>query len=282
MRLAWINDCHFNFIKNTEAFGKYLTEDYEFDAVVIAGDISEAPLLIQDLKDFSAGINNKPLYFVTGNHDYYHSSHAKVSRALHDAFKDSPNITYLTNTAFVQLDSKTALVGEDGWYDATAGDPEGSMVYMSDFDLIEELSRCLSSDLEYPRDVVFARGDRWPLINYCRELGQLSVLRAKPKLVAAAGQAETVIFATHVPPFPKATWHQGKQSNADWLPWFCNVQMGEMLSEVADACPDNNFVVLCGHTHGEGIYNHSQNLVVHTGKAEYRVPDISKIFTLPF
>ncbi len=281
MRLAWMTDPHLNFVKYVESFGNYCIEDHTFDAIVITGDISEAPTLFKHLAEFSAGIGNKPIYFVLGNHDFYRGSVEDVRDITKRLNNIHPNMHYLTQSNWIQLDMDTALVGDDGWYDARAGDPETSMVYLSDFEVIAELRKCLNSDIQYPPDVVFARGDRWPLINYCREQAKLSAERAKPKLLAAAARAETVIFATHFPPFEKACWHNGGISNADWLPWFTNVTMGEMLDEVAALCPDTRFEVLCGHTHSSGTFHATPNMVVYTGKAEYRSPEIYKILELP-
>lgn len=282
MRLAWLTDPHVNFLKNVKAFGSYLLEEQQFDAVVITGDISEAPRLHQHLAALSSGIGNKDIYFVLGNHDYYSGSLSKVRQDLNDFLKDFPNLHYLTSSVPIKLCEDTVLVGDDGWYDATAGAPDTSMVYLSDFELIKELRACLSSSRQSPPDHVFARGDRWPLINFCREQAQLSAARLKPKLIIAAAMAPSVIVATHFPPFEKACWHQGAISDAQWLPWFTNVTMGEMLDQVASGCPDTNFTVLCGHTHSSGTYRHALNLTVHTGKAVYGAPDINTIFELPF
>jgi hypothetical protein len=57
--------------------------------------------------------------------------------------------------------------------------------------------------------------------------------------------------------------------------------MGKMLEEVALAHPENRITVLCGHTHGEGFYQHSENLAVFTGKARYGMPDVNAVFEPP-
>ncbi len=85
---------------------------------------------------------------------------------------------------------------------------------------------------------------------------------------------KNVWLATHVPPFVGATWHEGLPSQSPALPWFCSVTMGEMLMEVTGEHPDVTFTVLCGHTHGAGIYKPSSNLTVRTAGAEYGRPAI--------
>ena len=86
-------------------------------------------------KGFAEGLV-KPVYFVLGNHDYYGGSiegTRTVARGL------SGNLRWLHSAGIVQLNRETALVGHEGWYDAQYGDPMGSRVWMSDFDLIEDL-----------------------------------------------------------------------------------------------------------------------------------------------
>jgi hypothetical protein len=86
-----------------------------------------------------------------------------------------------------------------------------------------------------------------------------------------------VVFATHVPPFAQAAWHEGQMSDKHWLPWMSSRVMGETLSKVAVENPDVDFLVLCGHTHGRGVYQHSPNLKVLTGESEYRYPRVTEV-----
>jgi len=105
-------------------------------------------------------------------------------------------------------------------------------------------------------------------------------LEAESHLRTACEKYKSVLFVTHVPSFPKATWHEGSSSSADWLPWMCNVTMGDMLIEVAYEYPNTSLLVLCGHTHSPGEVQMAPNLRVLTGKSEYGSPQISKILDL--
>jgi 3',5'-cyclic-AMP phosphodiesterase len=86
--------------------------------------------------------------------------------------------------------------------------------------------------------------------------------------------------ATHVPPFREACWHEGKLSNADWLPHFSCKAVGEALRRAAKAHPDRKIRVLCGHTHGAGTAEILPNLKVFTGGAEYGEPAVQGVFEL--
>src|SRR4051812_23762211 len=74
MRLAWATDVHLNFVSGPQiaAFAQALVAG-EPDAVVLSGDIAEAPTLREHLLAVEAVVQ-RPLYFVLGNHDYYGGS----------------------------------------------------------------------------------------------------------------------------------------------------------------------------------------------------------------
>ena len=89
-----------------------------------------------------------------------------------------------------------------------------------------------------------------------------------------------VVVVTHVPPFRAAAWHQGRPSHDDWLPWFSCRAVGEVLLRCARRNPTVEFLVLCGHTHGSGVYSPAENVTVHTAEAEYGAPRVQCVFDL--
>lgn len=107
-----------------------------------------------------------------------------------------------------------------------------------------------------------------------RELAKAYADRAEKTLLAASKRYPKVIFATHVPPFIESTFHEGEISNKDWLPWMCNVTMGDMLVEVAHENPQTEFLILCGHTHSPGTYQALPNLKVETAASMYWYPRV--------
>ncbi len=141
-RLAWITDLHFNFLP-FERVDEFLGQvaDRRPDAVVLTGDVSEA----HDLAAMLAHIDDliqRPLYFVLGNHDFYHGSIRDIRTAVTALCDARPRLCYLTATDEpIELVPGVALVGHDGWADARLGDYERSMVMMNDYRLIAELTR---------------------------------------------------------------------------------------------------------------------------------------------
>lgn len=265
MQLAWITDPHLDFLPpvGSTVFGQWAQKVSKADAVVITGDIGEYPALSNVLTLFVKGFG-KPTYFVLGNHDFYRGSIAKGEQAAAILHESVPLLTWLDIADPVELTHEVGLVGSGGWYDARSGDPEGSNVVMNDFNIIEDFRG------KFPDDVRIR----------CRQIAVMMAERARAPLTAAAEKYKHVFFATHVPPFREACWHQGKISDSDWLPWFTNLTCGALLADVASAYPETKFTVLCGHTHSPGTYQHLDNLTVLTGRSQYSNPMISKVFTL--
>ena len=100
----------------------------------------------------------------------------------------------------------------------------------------------------------------------------------KRVLQEATSRYQHVIAVTHVPPFRKAAWYQGKTSNDDFLPYFACKAVGDVLTKTMKACPQSDLLVLCGHTHGGGELQVLDNLQVLTGEAEYGNPVIQRVF----
>lgn len=275
-KLLWITDPHLNFLRDASAvqiFGSYLNEEQEFDAVVITGDIAEAPSVKPLLESFARGIN-KNIYFVLGNHDYYRGSIATVHESIRSLTQTK--LIWLDDAKSpILLDETTALVGQGGWYDGRLGNPIKSRVVMSDFELIKDFR----PHFHYRQWVDYE--DRGDLLSVLRGMSKKQADDANQKLHAAAKVRKDIIFATHYPPFEGACWHEGTLSDSDWMPWFTSFSMGEMLAEVALDFPENKFTVLCGHTHSPGTYEHLPNLRVLTGKSVYGAPDIAGVLELP-
>lgn len=264
MKLIWITDPHFDFLHpmGSLRFGEWLAKQ-DGDAAVLTGDLADG-LLLKDLLEFFAVGFGKPIFFVLGNHDYYGSSFEKVKRVARKLHKKVPNLMWLDESGVVELTPEIALVGNGGWYDVRSGAGAESRVIMQDFTLIED----------------FRGSDIYTIAEKCQKTAKAMADQTRPDLMEAAGKYKHVYFATHVPPFREATWHQGKISDSNWLPWFSNLTMGNVLSDAAFDYPDTKFTVLCGHTHSEGVFDFKDNMTVLTGKAQYKNPQIAKVFNL--
>lgn len=266
MKLIWITDPHFDHLLDPLGalrFGEWLKKNGGGDAAVLTGDIAESPTL-GDLLDFFAMGFEKPVYFVLGNHDYYRGSFAKTDEVARTLKSKSPTVTWLDEAGVVELAPDIALVGNSGWYDVRTGLAENSRLVMSDFLEIEN----------------FRGHDRHTIVEMSRAIAKQKADQVRPVLMEAASKYKHVYFATHFPPFREATWHDGKLSDGTWAPWFSNLTMGNVLSDAAFDYPDTKFTVLCGHTHGEGVFDFTENMTVLTGKAKYGNPQINKVFNL--
>jgi len=263
MRLAWATDIHLNFLSAEARHAFYDTfREAGAEAVVVTGDIAEAPSLDALLREFGDALD-VPAYFVLGNHDFYRGDVASARATARSLSAAHPRLRYLTGAAPVSLDARTALVGHDGWADGRAGDFARSKVFLNDYLLIADL-------VTYDPVERLARMQR-----LAREAADALAEVATEALVAH----EHVIVATHVPPFREACWHDGKVSDDQWAPHFTSVTVGEALRAVMARHPHRTMEVLCGHTHGAGTAQVLPNLVVRTGGAEYGAPSIAAVLT---
>jgi Icc-related predicted phosphoesterase len=261
MRALWLTDPHLNFVPGAPRRRFYQTvRAADADAILLGGDIAEAPQLGEYLSEMEVEIA-KPIYFVLGNHDFYHGSFAGVRREMTVLTKSSERLVWLTTAGVVALSESTALIGHDSWADGRLGDGSASEVLLNDFLLIQELRGKSTAEL-------FAR---------LNALGDRAAQETEVKLCDALRQHRRVIFLTHVPPFREACWHEGRISDNDFLPHFTCRAMGDMLARRMAEHPDCELTVLCGHTHGQGVARIGENIVVRTGGAEYGMPAIQDV-----
>ena len=234
--------------------------DEEPDAVLIGGDISEAPDLAQHLKEMARRLE-RPIYFVLGNHDFYRSSFEQVHSIARRLSQDEEHLTWLTEGGVVELTVHTALVGHDGWTDARFGDFENSDVILNDYFLIDDLSGLGRSALR----------------NKLQSLGDAAAASVQADLSQAIEIHRDVILLTHVPPFREACWYDGRISDDNYLPHFSCGAVGRALEDIMAARPNRHLTVLCGHTHGAGEAQIGGNMHVLTGEAKYGRPTIQQV-----
>jgi predicted phosphohydrolase len=264
MRVVWATDIHLNFLgSHGRAVFFSSLHDCQPDVVFVTGDIGEAPCLRELLYEMRQAID-VPLYFVLGNHDFYHGSIETVRRGIQDWCYTQSDLTYLSFSGLIELTPKTVLIGHDGWGDGRYGDYHQSPVQLSDQKLIRD----------------FQGLDREAVLAKLQALGDESALYLRDVLGQALASYEQVLCLTHVPPFKEACWYQGKMGNDDWLPYFACKAVGDVLLDVTQDWPDATVTVLCGHSHHEGIVDMLPNLRVMTGPADYGAPCISQVLEI--
>lgn len=264
MKLVWITDPHLDFVGELALLT--LARDiraHRPSALLVSGDLSTANLLPKHLTWLRSAVTC-PVYLVLGNHDFYGGTFAGVDGLVDTFCAQQAKFYHLGKGEVVQLTKDTALVGHRGWADGRAGSGMKSPVALNDFVLIGDLRGLSKAELF--RELA-ARGDA-------------SAAYFRRVLPEAMGKFKQVFVLTHVPPFPQAAWHEGRLSEPDFLPHFCNSAAGEAIAEVARKFPRCRVTVLCGHTHGEGTARMARNLVIHTGGTEYGHPATNRVFTL--
>lgn len=263
---AWITDPHFDFITIAEVghFGERVADEFpDAPAAIITGDIANFRTLRKCLLRFQSGFG-KPVYIVLGNHDAYGGAVEALPDLVANACAGT-HITYLPSAEPIMDANGMAILGVNGWYDARAGNPEISPVHLSDFHMIRE----------------FRGKDRAEIITQARLLADFSAQAAREKLAGAyALGAKAFLFATHVPPWVGATWHEGEISNSDFTPWFTNTALGRTIDEFADEHPELPITVICGHTHSSGRHRPRQNVVCLTGRSKYGTPSVERFVTV--
>ncbi|HWO22048.1 MAG TPA: metallophosphoesterase [Kofleriaceae bacterium] len=247
MRATWLTDTHLNFLRPLALRQFYdRVKDEQPEALLVTGDIAESDSVVRFVDELGAH-TGAPVYFVLGNHDYYRSS----IRIVRDLVQRAPRHgKYLPAGDPIQITERTVMLGVDGWGDARCGDLS-STVQLSDWNLIEDFRR--------------VRHDRAARCELLQRLGANEGRALREQLARVPPGAREVLVLTHVPPFPGACIYGGQQSDSSWLPWFTCISTGEALADFADAHPETEITVLCGHSHGIGTCRPWPNLEIRTG-----------------
>lgn len=259
--LLWITDAHLDHLSDTveDAWFAKLAKS-RADMLLLGGDTANSRVfsrMLGRIEEKFSGI----VALVAGNHDYYHTSISDF-RAKLAGFQRSGVIVFEPGCQSkpLRLSEGVFLCGGGGWGDASAGYADAAGMALNDENLIAELRT----------------GN---LTARLRELGKESAKHLQKQLATVPENASCVIVLTHVPPWPEATWHEGRNSDAMALPRFCWQAGGKVISQVAEQMLQSRFVVLCGHTHSDGIWKNG-NITCHTAGSAYGRIDHSGMITL--
>jgi len=262
--LLWVSDPHLNFINDQEILRWAVNlsrVDEEAEGLLITGDISEAPFLHSTLQAIVEGFAN-PVYFITGNHDYFKGSWGGVDGALREFVKETKNLFWLEDSS--ALVGGVPLVGTSGWYDAIYGSTDSSIA-LADFRLIQDFSYL-------PKDLI---------IDTCKTRAKKLAMSMRDRLwKAAESSPEAILVASHVAPFPEVSFYHGEPSDRYYLPWYASAYLGSVLDEASDQFPDIKFKSFCGHSHGGVFSRHKPNLDCFSGQAQYYFPAPAGIIDL--
>lgn len=255
MKLLWLTDIHIDFLSSQQrtAYLARLAEQAP-QAVLLGGDLSTAPRLIEDLESMGSALQ-VPIYFVLGNHDFYYGSMAEVWQGVRRLSRRKKTLILLEDASCVHLGDEVALVGHGCWGDGRAGDYWRSSLELTDFFVIEEFK---GLDKVERLQLLNRLGDEAAdhLGRFCRE---------------ATHRFRRVIVLTHVTPFFETCLHEGR-SDPEGLPFFSCQSVGEVLTKVAMEFPAVEFTVLSGHTHSQAHQQILPNLESRVSGARYYDP----------
>jgi predicted phosphodiesterase len=260
-KLLWITDAHLDHLSDTvkDAWFEKLAQT-QADMLLLGGDTANSRIFFRMLGRIQEVFSGK-VALVAGNHDYYHTSIADFRTEL-AALQRKGVIVFEPGCQSepLQLADGVYLCGSGGWGDASAGCADATKMELNDEHLITELkTRNLTARL--------------------RELGKESAEHLQMQIAAVPASASCVIVLTHVPPWPEAAWHEGRNSDSFALPRFCWQAGGNVISQAAERMPQTQVIVLCGHTHSDGIWN-MENMTCHTAGSAYGRIDHSGMITL--
>ncbi|MFO7907197.1 MAG: metallophosphoesterase family protein [Planctomycetota bacterium] len=300
MKLAWASDLHLVFLSSDGSCSRRSLRVWleglaseSFDALAISGDISESPYLHEHLallNDYVA----RPIYFVLGNHDYYHGSIAQVLPTLRTFTATTPDLHCMDTMEYIELNSQTALLGHGCWGDGGYGDLRNSRIMLNDWKLIEELKRwrrgpwrftSMSSHGVCEEEMMKLKArpedlDLESIAEQLHALGQRAARHIRRRLPKALESKPNVVLLTHTPPFAPRCVPTKTRWDA-WAPHAGCKAVGDVVQEIMDDYPHRHLLILSGHVHCSSCIQVSRNIEQRTAAARYGDPRIEDMIELP-
>lgn len=245
-KYLWFTDTHLLPWYRRKILNKILEEKPH--GVFLTGDISYGPTLLEDLKYLGKRIG-RPLYFVGGNHDFSFTSFKERSQQISNICSQYKYLNWMTECDVEPLNDEVALIGTEGFYCGTNGDPS-YLKYTIDWPLIKELRNLVSMN------------ERFEMF---KSLANQSVEILVPRLEKALQDFKTVYLLTHFPCWPEANRAEGTLLEEFWRPYNVNLILGKALEKVMQNYKKRNLVVLSGHTHQPMHIHVSRNIECHVG-----------------
>lgn len=144
MKIRIVSDLHFEFLPDR---GVALTKTIcqgEFDALVVAGDLADSIHLQAALERICQAAAPRPVFYVLGNHEYYHSSFPGVKAIMYSFEKQTKinNLFWLYRSDCLSFQSHR-FIGTTLWFPSTGE----KCTELNDFNLISDLSDELQTGL---------------------------------------------------------------------------------------------------------------------------------------
>lgn len=248
----WLSDLHLD-KASSQQIGWLLARisATSADCFFITGDISNARSLTDHLRLIAAACKPRPIFFTTGNHDYYGGSIAYVDADIVSVCAEFQNLHYLDGRQIIPLNRDTCLIGHHGWPDARAG--LGTRSYLRSPD-----HRAIADFRGLTRNQALLR---------MQELGRESAAIIRQILPLALTRYHNVILLTHTPPFPETVRYNGAPCSPLHLPHWVNLSGGLAIRGLAKAFPSRRITILAGHAHSSSITHIGTNICVRVAHA---------------
>lgn len=250
---GWMTDIHMNFLLDPGVKRKFLSSISKLEKpLFITGDISDGIKLELNLCELSEA-SKYPIYFISGNHDYYHSSFERTRKIFERAVSEHENLVYLPMSGVTPLSEDTCVIGTESWYDGRSGNLVLTPFGMNDFRLI--------SDLVCP--------SRIETIKAFQDRADSALEHLKALLEVAVKKYKKIIILSHPVPFGVLDVKKGELS-----PFYVWYDAGKYIADFSSEHKEIDFLWLCGHTHASSSFKYDQNLRVYALGAEYGYPKI--------
>lgn len=267
---CWAGDLHFDQANDAAIadFARKVT-DQDSKVVLLGGDISNSTAIVRHLKYLSKAWNDKQIYFVLGNHDYYGGSIKEIREVVREYTNKISNLHWLDYCGPVKLSDQTALVGNGLWCDWRAGKAEQSTVWLNDYLLIEEL---IFQGAPYNK-----LAHKWTRDAVRKYAGLFTTQLLKDFKKVLKQGFKNIIILTHVPPFHEGSFFDGKVQDGDFAAHFvCYIAGAEIRNEIKNKT-DVDVLILSSHTHGYGKADILPNLHTIGSKARYGSPELQEL-----
>ncbi|WP_165475086.1 metallophosphoesterase family protein [Legionella yabuuchiae] len=248
MRTLWLTDLHVNRLDKEQYI--HLLERIqasEAEAVWITGDIGDPPLNWRFLEDLFCKFT-KPVYFVLGNHDYYHLQVDEARQKARNLSHAYPNAYYLTyESGFTLKDN--FIVGIGCWSN-TGSIPLRENTW--DSDSIKDLMRLNLDDLNSKLNQL-AEQDAAFLLQKCAAGIKKSI--------------KTIIIFTHIPPMEAMHGHYPVRTLEENRTIYYSFALSDALKQLLDTYPEINLRVYSGHLHQVQEYQITDRLQGYIAEA---------------
>ena len=254
LKYLWFTDTHLDKVLpwSKALFIRNLVKENPH-GIFITGDISNGITTVFNLK-LLATFLSCPIYFILGNHDYHFSSIEKTHEKIRSLCQQYHNLIWLTESDVISLTDEVALIGTEGWYDASIGKPD-YLKFTLDWILIDDFKKMPSMKER---------------IELFQKLSDQSCNLVKDKISKALDQGHKSIYLlTHFPPWKEATRDEGTILEKFWLPYNVNLRLGKTIEDLMCHHKKKNITVLAGHTHTDSWIHVSRNIECKVNKAKY-------------